>query len=262
MIQILYFSGTGNTAYIGKLIGEQLLAAGHDKNDIRIDSIETFDAKTAVYQVLVFGFPVYACSVPDFIEDFIQGLSLGHGKPVYLFTTKGFFSGSVLGDGGRLFALKGYVPAGYADVLMPGSDGLAFMKKSANYVTKIANTDFKDQPKVTKMVEQIMASTPTRQLYTTRIRDAIFGNTLKVLYPIFENRLRRKFRADDSCILCGKCETICPAGNITVGTSVEFGDHCYLCMRCVHHCPTEAIQIGRITVNKYRYHGPRGNFKP
>jgi hypothetical protein len=33
-------------------------------------------------------------------------------------------------------------------------------------------------------------------------------------------------------------------------------------MRCIHNCPEEAIQIGRATIDKYRWHGPKGDFKP
>jgi len=44
--------------------------------------------------------------------------------------------GGVFRDAGKLFAINGYLPAGYVDVMMPGSDGLAFMKKSAKYKSK------------------------------------------------------------------------------------------------------------------------------
>ena len=42
----------------------------------------------------------------------------------------------------------------------------------------------------------------------------------------------------------------------------EFADHCALCLRCLHACPQEAIQIGRLTVGKFRWRGPKGDFRP
>jgi hypothetical protein len=33
-------------------------------------------------------------------------------------------------------------------------------------------------------------------------------------------------------------------------------------MRCIHGCPEQAIQIGKRTVGKFRWHGPKGQFKP
>jgi hypothetical protein len=33
-------------------------------------------------------------------------------------------------------------------------------------------------------------------------------------------------------------------------------------MRCIHACPQEAIQIGKVTVDKFRWRGPNGDFKP
>jgi hypothetical protein len=35
-----------------------------------------------------------------------------------------------------------------------------------------------------------------------------------------------------------------------------------LCLRCLHACPQEAIQIGKLTVDKFRWKGPKGDFKP
>jgi hypothetical protein len=33
-------------------------------------------------------------------------------------------------------------------------------------------------------------------------------------------------------------------------------------MRCIHRCPEQAIQIGKNTVGKFRWQGPKGQFDP
>ena len=50
--------------------------------------------------------------------------------------------------------------------------------------------------------------------------------------------------------------------NIINITKIVFDDHCVMCLRCIHQCPAEAIQIGKMTLGKFRWHGPLGDFKP
>jgi len=82
-------------------------------------------------------------------------------------------------------------------------------------------------------------------------------------YELFTEPLKRRFYADDRCTRCRLCVRICPAHNIRLdGDRIQFADRCYLCMRCIHQCPQEAIQIGRATVGKFRWRGPKGRFNP
>ena len=66
-----------------------------------------------------------------------------------------------------------------------------------------------------------------------------------------------KFYAKDSCISCGKCETLCPLENISMyeGKPI-WGKDCTHCMACICNCPTEAIEYGRTSYGKRRYKCP------
>ncbi|WP_394926828.1 EFR1 family ferrodoxin, partial [uncultured Robinsoniella sp.] len=46
------------------------------------------------------------------------------------------------------------------------------------------------------------------------------------------------------CIGCGKCEKLCPLGNITLqnGTAIS-GNTCTMCYRCINQCPKQAITL-------------------
>ena len=90
----------------------------------------------------------------------------------------------------------------------------------------------------------------------------LFGWLVSALYRGFENRLQRRFWVDEHCSDCRLCARICPTGNIYLPVDRPvFGDRCQLCMRCIHNCPEQAIQIGRATVGKFRWSGPKGQFK-
>ena len=57
---------------------------------------------------------------------------------------------------------------------------------------------------------------------------------------------------DDSCILCGLCQSICPSNNITMGEKKAIiGDGCLHCYACYNNCPKEAI----------KYTGRSGHYK-
>ena len=56
---------------------------------------------------------------------------------------------------------------------------------------------------------------------------------------------------------------LCPVDNIAMGEDgPHFARRCMLCLRCLHACPQEAIQIGRLTVDKFRWKGPKASFRP
>ncbi len=83
------------------------------------------------------------------------------------------------------------------------------------------------------------------------------------LYRATENWCRTRLRADERCEGCGLCAQLCPVGNVELRHGrPAFGDQCVLCIRCLHACPQEAIQISRFTTDKFRWKGPKGDFRP
>nr|MCR4929924.1 EFR1 family ferrodoxin [Lachnospiraceae bacterium] len=54
-----------------------------------------------------------------------------------------------------------------------------------------------------------------------------------------------KLKVDiNKCVGCGKCEKICPMGNIKIenGKAVS-KDKCTMCYRCINLCPNQAITL-------------------
>lgn len=269
-VLVLYFSGTGNTAYVGKYMAERLRCEGCE---VKVASIEAVDKSIIVeYDYLIFGFPVYACDVPLFIQNYLKELPLTINKSVFIYCTKAIASGVSLVHAQKIFEKNGYCTMGLADISMPGSDGLAFMKKDSSMVLKIQNRDFGNLPEANLIVEKLMKVQKSVELgediskykVISKIGAGkkIVGQILIKTYPFFENNLKKKFWANDRCIKCKKCEKICPSHNIKVKERVEFDDKCYLCMRCIHQCPVEAIQIGKKTEGKFRWKGPDSLFNP
>ena len=68
----------------------------------------------------------------------------------------------------------------------------------------------------------------------------------------------KKFTVDaDVCIHCGKCENVCPTGDIVMSDGLPQWQHdgsCTNCLSCYHHCPKHAINYGRITRQRGQYY--------
>jgi len=265
-ILILYFSGTGNTEFVAQYIKKHLSC---DMFEIELFPLELFKSENiSKYDTLIFGFPVYAFDIPVFIQEYLEDIPITKTKYVFIFCTKALSSGIALKHTIEIFNNLGYNPLGYADVKMPGSDGLAFLRKDSTMARKVTNRDFSKIEGVDDLVSRIKEVTNASEdsdvkRFYLEIDSNIFfrlcSGIMKNIFPVMEKWIKRKFWADKNCVKCKKCETICPAKNIKVNEKVYFGNNCYLCMRCVHQCPKEAIQIGRKTIGKFRWKGPNSS---
>lgn len=269
-ILIVYFSGTGNTYYCAKYLRERLARSG---NEVRLYSIEKLPKEeTACYDLLIAGFPVYACNLPAVMRDYLSGVPLTATKRAFLFCTKGFYSGNVLKKAAGLLEASGYRISGTADVTMPGSDGLAFLAKDSAAARKLCDRDFKQIVPLDSLIEKIetcikneknAASEVPAVTMRTKLSGVIMDRIFQLIYAPIEHWMKGKLRTDENCIRCGLCARNCPSRNIKVtGKGVSFGKACYLCMRCIHQCPQAAIQIGKMTVGKMRWRGPDGDYNP
>jgi ferredoxin len=268
---ILYFSGTGNTHYVANYLAHRL---EHLPIEIMVRSIEQMPAEAVPeFDLLAVGFPVYAADAPPFFQDYLEHLPPGVGRGAFVFCTKGAWAGDACRHNLQRLAIRGYVPLGGASVTMPGSDGLAFIPKHSWLARLAQGKDFDHLKsadslayRMGEVLQEILAGQPAGD-YQARIprstgpspADRLWG----MAYELFTGPFKQRFYADERCNHCLLCVQICPSRNIRLEDGhIHFADRCYLCMRCIHQCPQEAIQIGRGTVGKFRWRGPRGGFNP
>jgi len=69
----------------------------------------------------------------------------------------------------------------------------------------------------------------------------------------------RKFTVDaDVCIACGRCQQVCPTGDLQLDDqgrpSWSHDGSCTCCLACYHHCPRHAINYGSITRRRGQYY--------
>ncbi len=94
-INIYYFSGTGNTAWVVQRLAKLLTALGDEVTAASCEQIAASGVDLAACDVMGIAFPIHSSFVPPIFYDFLQGLSPGAGKPLFAVTTAGAWGGDM-----------------------------------------------------------------------------------------------------------------------------------------------------------------------
>ena len=147
-ILITYFSGTGNTAFVAEKLAECLRAAeprqgrpAATNHTISCTPVERVgDPELTATDIVVLGFPIYACDAPAPIYEFVRRsvpapsrATSAPATPVVLFCTKGMVAGSALRRLTRAMTLTRFRVAAGVTILMAGSDALLTSRRGGWY---------------------------------------------------------------------------------------------------------------------------------
>jgi ferredoxin/flavodoxin len=250
---ICYFSGTGNTKLVARLLESELKKLSIPVTTTAIeDGIKGNTPLPDTHVgMLGIGYPVHGFGPPRLIFDFVRRLPLVHGTKAFVFMTAGdaFFlnnaAGSVLA---RFLEKKGYevfheslIPMP-ANIAIPYPDGLMRLlcAKAEREARRLAHDI--SEGRVHRFGESGVAKLVARGLnMIEHSGTCFFGKDLAV---------------SKECRLCNACVRECPVQNITrVGDKIRFGWKCMACFRCIYRCPHRAIlpRLERFAVLKGGY---------
>lgn len=245
---ILYFSATGNTEYIAKQLAKRL----NDDCVNLLDRVKANNTESFVSdKPYIICAPVYVCEMPRFMAAYLKKIELKGNKEVYLVFTSGGYAGisGQLAEG--IVKKKKMTYKGHAEVTMP-----------RNYV---ANDHYpmlekeKVEERITKAYAQLDEIVTTiKNNGRLEARHIQLWETIVTVpfNPVWcKVKLKDKdFYVKDSCIGCGKCQSLCALNNIKMvdGKPTWNGD-CTHCMACIGNCPVQAIGYGTITDTKIPY---------
>ena len=248
---ILYFSGTGNSAYAAKFLGEKINDTVVDMGTMLKDKMSYLCSEKPWVIVA----PIYAWQMPRVVREWLAKTTLAGNKNVYFVFTCGGDMGAAGKYAKDLCDKKGMVYCGSAEIKMPENYIIMFKapeKEKIDLSVKLA------EGKLTKIAEEIVkgnAITEKKTGFADGLKSGIVNDGF---YKRFVNA--KKFYAKESCIGCGLCAKKCPLGNIKMayGRPVwESERNCTQCMACICYCPVEAIEYGKGTEGKARYRCPK-----
>ena len=223
---IFYFTGTGNSLYVAKQLDTELVSIPQViKGDLH------FQADTIGVVC-----PIYGHEMPSMVKDFLRRAEFQTGY-FYLVLTYGMLHG------------------GAAEL---ARDYLQSVGKSADYINTIMLVDnflpafdmaeqVKQDKRVEEPLEKIKADLRQSKHWVQKAdlkNRMVHKGYLKSVNNQPET-IWAAYTVTDSCVGCGICTKVCPAGCIHLEDRRPVHDlkNCQACMACIHACPKLAIQM-------------------
>lgn len=249
---IFYFSGTGNSEWVAKLIASEF----NDKivNIAKATINNEFNYTINNDEKVGFIFPVYSWAPPQIVLDFIKKMNLNGSFYTYFICTCGDDTGltpNIISSALNKRGIK--CNAGFS-ITMPNTYvALPGFKIDDDIVEK--NKVGSARERIKYIIEELKNDVNMSK-YQCHIGSVPFIKS-RIIWPLFNKNLSAKqFYAFDKCISCKKCEESCPVNNIKiVDGKPQWGDDCTQCFACFHSCPVNVIQYGKFTLNKKQYKG-------
>lgn len=237
MAKIFCFSGTGNSLYAARKIAAEIDAEVCNMHGLTQCGDD----------VIGFVFPTYFWGLPKSVDSFLDNIVISN-KNAYIIsvTTYGGFSSGVNGAVNQKLKKQG-LRLSYG----------AKVKMVENYLPGFKVNDSDELWKRSDSALEAIALDLKKRVRKKSGAYTIFNKIAQKAYPPNMGNCAENFTVN-GCKSCGKCEKVCPNGNITLENGApKFGEKCDLCLGCLNVCPVDAIDYGKSTHGKNRYKNRR-----
>jgi len=236
-IGMAVFSGTGNTAHVAGLLGEELQKLGVTVEICHIDS-STADFDPNCYDFVGIGHPVLGFGSPSLVLRFAEALPRGCGR---MFIFKSAADNHCINNTASQKLIKIVEDKGYKVVhdflyVMPCNWIFSYERRF-----NLQIIDKAKQKAVKHAQELILGTCSLMPIHRGWSFIARFIHYLEINYG--RKQFAKALRVTKACSHCGHCIRNCPVRNIYKGERfIYFGENCLWCMRCVYDCPSKAIE--------------------
>ena len=243
---ILYFSGTGNSAYVAKRIGKEI-------DDEVIDLFEKIRnndfSEIHSERPLIIVAPTYAWRIPHMVQRWIENTPFTGNQKIYFILTCGGSVGNASKYLAKLCEKKKMDYCGCMGIIMPENYIALFSTPTQEKAFQIIE---KAEPVIDQALCRIKDGTVFPQMNITFMDTLNSGIINDLFYPLFVHS--KKFYATGECISCGKCVNVYPLNNIHMENGKPvWNNECTHCMACICRCPKEAIEYGEHSKGLPRY---------
>ena len=246
---IVYFSGTGNSRYCAQMLADLLQDECKDVfTYLRNGTWATLTSE----KPWVFVAPTYSWQLPRVFADFIRSSSFSGNQNAYILMTCGGDIGNAAFKNKALLEEKGLCGHGTFPVVMPDNYLVMFPTPPREEVEKAVSAARPSIKKAAVFIQKGEDFPPQGGGPLNWLK----SGPVNTLFYKFQVKAK-PFTASNACISCGKCQQVCPLGNIHLqeGKPV-WGTRCTHCMACICSCPVGVIEYGKATRGKPRYQCP------
>lgn len=226
-MKICYFTATGNSLYVARRIGGELLSI---PKLMRQESIDITDDAVGIVC------PVYAVEMPMMVRDFIARANI---KTDYLFFiyTYGMGYAEAFAHAKKATDAAG-MKIHYIHAIQMVDNYLPVFEMQ-NQIDTLPSKNVESQ--IDRVCRDIAERKQIDIPITEHTEAEIAKYTAMLAVPILRKDTARNYIVNDKCTRCGICAKVCPANNITVTDRVYFADRCEVCYACLHNCPQNAL---------------------
>lgn len=245
---VFWFSGTGNSLHVAKLIADQLPAARLWPIAAGVDNVGE------VGEQIILVCPVYAWGIPAIVERFIRDMPVTGVEKASAVLTHGGVPGGAGAVARSRLRKRGLHRVKVYSVRMV--DNYPPFGGPPTEEEKRQKLLVQGENELSGVISAIVAGRAGKNALGNRFFRAI-GTLLHPLFRMSLKKADRKFTSTEACTGCGTCVQVCPVDDIRLesGRPLWCG-HCEQCFACFHWCPEKAILYGARTARQVRYHHP------
>lgn len=199
---------------------------------------------------IVFIFPTYFFSVPQFYTTLLRSIKFDSKAYYYGITTCNGYPGNTAFQLKQTLAQINCELSLFFPITMPGNYIVEYGAAKDTIVSqRISNAKIEIagiSKKILKREQQVI--TPKLPLVSAAFRRIMCRK---------QNTWHKGFHVNNKCTGCGLCSRVCQFHNIKiVEHKPNWGEHCQHCVACIQLCPHKAIDYRNQTQKRKRYRNP------
>ncbi len=242
-MKIFYFTGTGNSYWAAKKMGEYFSAETHSIIEYKEENRVIVDD-----DVLGIVCPTYLSDIPWIVKEFLLKISSKNRPYVFAVLTSNH------GESGKSFAnidhallANGLTLSLAFDLQMPG-----------NCIESAAEDDRKRLAAAPARIAEFCKAVESRTINFSSDHVKAGADFVKKSHFYSPHSIMKRFKITKDCTACGICAKVCPTQNISISNRKAIhGKNCAACYACVHWCPEHATIVNVPTFRGLRqYHHP------
>ncbi len=259
-VLIIYFSQTGGTEKIAKMIQKGIINSGNTCEFVKIKNVNINNLKN--FDLIGLGTPTFYFREPVNVHNFIQNIEKVDGKHCFIFCTHGSIIGNTFYYMNESLAEKGYLVMSSFDSYSESSiqfypktmhtlrhpDDIE-VREAENFGENICDVSLKIKNGDSSLIPKFELVEKTWWAKQSKI---LTLDMLRKFYPKFEINI-------DKCSKCLTCQNECPVDAIDIERDPPEiqKDGCIFCLYCEKLCPEGAIEADWTMNSK----GARSNLK-